>query len=262
MEPVKWRWFGACVRGSDHEQACTPCQDAYAVKSPGDGRFVAVVSDGAGSASRSEFGARVLCDVLAEFLLQCLSTEPRLESPVMDEAAFRPRVERGIEAVRTRLTEQANAEGAELRDFHATLVGVMADGTGGTFFHIGDGAAVAIDSSDTSRFLVSQAENGEYANETYFFTQDDWRDHLRFAAIGNEFDMFALMTDGVTPVALGSGGRSPHPPFFDPVSKYLTACPDDVGHEALTELLDRETMRRITGDDKTLVWIKRTLPDA
>jgi hypothetical protein len=262
MKPVEWKWFGACVRGPDHEQASTPSQDAYAVKSPGDGRFVAVVSDGAGSASQSEFGARFLCLELVDSLFQCLSAESRLEPPVMDEAAVRPWVENGIEGVRARLTEQVNAQGGELRDYHATLVGVMADSTGASFFHIGDGAAIAMNASDPGRFLLSPPENGEYANETYFFTLDDWRDHLRITVIANDLDILAIMTDGVTPVALAKGGQSPYAPFFDPVSKYLAACEDEVGHAALAELLNRETMRRITGDDKTLVWIKRSAPDA
>lgn len=227
------------------------------MRTGGADRIVAIVSDGAGSAARSREGSQILCDELSAWLMQCLDGEPDCALGAIDPNVVRDWVERGIDAVRFKLTEVWRTEGGSLADFHATLVAVIADNTGGVIVHIGDGVGFAATANDLTSYALSPAENGEYANETFFYTEEHWREHLRLTTFGPDFDLIALMTDGVMPVALAKGGLSPFPPFFTPVSRYLESVAQEAARSALVELLSRESMRTITGDDKTLVWIKR-----
>jgi hypothetical protein len=70
------------------------------------------------------------------------------------------------------------------------------------------------------------------------------------------------MLEGVMPFALNSGGTTPYIPFLQPVSSFLTThCRAD-GEMALANTLDREDIRQITDDDKTLIWALRLNGDA
>ena len=68
------------------------------------------------------------------------------------------------------------------------------------------------------------------------------------------------MSDGVTPLALASG--KPYAPFLDPLSRFLSEHSQEEGAAALAATLEEDAIRRITGDDKTLVWAIRSTMDA
>lgn len=252
-----WKWHAASVQGFDHRNASIPCQDAHAVKLEGD-CLVAIVSDGAGTACRADYGATRLCEDLGTALVAARGADGGRRLGELDLDTVRQWVEQGIDALRVRLTAEARETAGSLSDFHATLVGAIADRSGGAFFHIGDGAAVAASSRDLGQFTVSAAANGEYSNETFFFTMPEWRSHLRLTRFGPEYDLLALMSDGVTPFALAKGGAAPFRPFLEPVSKFLGDCDAESGHAALVELLERDALRAISGDDKSLVWARRS----
>jgi len=245
------------VQGFDHKNASVPCQDAHAVKLADGDCLVAIVSDGAGSACRSGRGASLLCEALGNALLAARRARGGTRLGELDDGVLRDWVEQGIDEVRARLIAEARETAGSLADFHATLVGAIADGSGGAFFHIGDGAAVAAAAHDLGQFALSAAANGEYANETYFFTMEEWRSHLRLTRFGPQYDLLALMSDGVTPFALSRGGGAPFLPFFEPVSRFLQDSDPETGHAALVELLERDALRAISGDDKSLVWARR-----
>ncbi|WP_296341050.1 PP2C family serine/threonine-protein phosphatase [Reyranella sp.] len=261
MPSAGWKSCAVSVPGFDHVEAGIPCQDANRVRHVDADRFVAVGADGAGSAKYSDLGSTLLCEELSWWLADRLSSEGDLAIADMDEALLRHWVEEGIDLVRAKVIDEACENGGDLSDYHATVVGVLVDKTGGAFFHIGDGAGLAAQAADLASFVLSPPENGEYANETYFFTQDDWRSRLRFLRFGPECDLIALMSDGVTPFALAKGGQAPFAPFLEPVSKFLDQNEHSVAEAGLLELLQRDGLRKISGDDKTLVWVKRTYCD-
>ena len=161
----------------------------------------------------------------------------------------------GIDAARAQVLDEAPAD-AGLGDYHATLVGaVVLPGKGGLFFHIGDGAALAV-ARDDGRWMMSAPRNGEYAHETYFFTERNWRRNLRFKLVEPGFDTIFVMTDGVTDVGLKQMGDrlEPFMPFFEPIDRFLGQADRAAGEQALSATLDSEPVRAKTTDDKTLVW--------
>lgn len=258
--PVAWKVVSASVAGFSHVADGTPCQDAHAASVLDNGWFVGITSDGAGSASHSEQGSRTLCDSLHTFLATYLAELHNLNRAVpRDEDVLRDVIVEGIDLIRKTLVAQYPDNA--LSDFHATLVGVMIGPDGGVFFHIGDGVACATDTETFSSLAVSLPENGEYANETYFFTQPDWQQHLRLTSFGPQPDLVVLMSDGVSPFAMGPGGKEPHLPFLKPLSAYFSSHDDAANRDALVNTLQSDRIRPITGDDKTLLWAMRVSVD-
>lgn len=245
MAKAGWRVAGTSVAGPCH--ANDDCQDRHHIHVTPGGVLIAVVSDGAGSAICGGQGAALLCHHVGEALGRAIGGgKPR------DFGVLSAVVEQGIANARL----AAEALGAEqetgLEAFHATLVGaVAAPEEGGLFFHIGDGAALAI-ARDAERWLLSPPHNGEYADTTYFFTEADWRSNLRFSPIEPGFETIFVMSDGVT--ELGLSGTRPHMPFFEPIGRYLATASRAEGELALRATLDSEAVRERTTDDKTLIW--------
>ena len=194
---VGFEAVGASVQGPSHKITGEPCQDCFAIE-VGQEWAVAVVSDGAGSAAKALDGARIvsaeLCRALMDFLKD--ESQSKLFGNNLCSGIERVVID-GIERARRRCMEEADV-GTTLHSYHATVVGTVVLTTGGVLFHLGDGGASAHrrtpDGLETIGF--SAPENGEYINETFFFTQDCWREHLRVTEIPEPVDAVWLMTDG------------------------------------------------------------------
>lgn len=222
------------------------------------GALVAVASDGAGSAAMGGAGARLVCEALVETLDAALPGTIPMPCTPRSRVALRRAVRAGVEAARARAAAQATEAGLTIDACHATLVGAVAwPGLGGMFFHIGDGAALAVDAARTE-WRLSAPVNGEFADTTYFFTEADWRRRLRIDWFGPEHDTILVMTDGVTELGLNAtrDGAVPFMPFFEPICRYLDAHDRETGERALHATLDSEAVRARTGDDKTLLWAR------
>jgi serine/threonine protein phosphatase PrpC len=227
------------------------CQDRHSIQVTPGGVLIAVVSDGAGSAKFAAEGAALLCEHVAGGLARYFG---KAKPKGVDAKSLATVIEEGILAARTAAEAVGATHEAGLEAFHATLVGVIAvPGKGGLFFHIGDGAALAVSGE---RWLLSAPRNGEYADTTFFFTEADWRDHLRYSPIEPGFETIFVMSDGVTD--LGMNQNQPHMQFFDPIGRYLASASREEGELALRATLDGEAARERSGDDKTLVWAQAT----
>jgi hypothetical protein len=243
---VGWTVMGCAVRGPAHEAEDAPCQDAVAFASGGDW-MVAVLSDGAGSAPRGDEGARHL----VETVTRRLSAAAQAGGPA---GGWKAEVADALAHARDTLPADAEHP---LQHFHATAVGMVVGAAGGLFFHIGDGAGVALRAGEWDGGTVSHPANGEFADQTYFYTEDGWRDNLRFLPVEQPFDRVVLMSDGAAAFALAPGGRGLDPRFMEPVDRYLCGVDAATGTAALAATLDSPGARGVTGDDKSLVWARR-----
>jgi len=263
----RWKIIAAKARGPDHEENGLPCQDAFAHRLDGE-RAVGVVCDGAGSARFSEQGAAALAEAVADALCGCDEPLPRgteADQGIME--VWRNCAETAIAMVRDGLAEEAKAaepgedgEPATLRDYAATLVAAVAGPDAGLFLHIGDGAGAALndagDDPDWCDCTLSKPENGEFANETYFFTGDDWREKLRLTAFAAS-PLVVLVSDGAMGFTFADRMAGLEARFMGPVARFLDGVDEATGTKALQATLNRDDARRISADDKALVWIRR-----
>ena len=239
------RVVAASVTGPLHQHKNLPCQDYYRFRREGK-NFVAVVSDGAGSARYGKVGARIICDTIIDHLKNIRPHQ------IIDKTC------NAVEAARRklchhRLNKSKTIE--HLHDFAATIIGVVYNSGQGCFFHIGDGAGLAFHSNgDLKDFVASRPENGSFSCETYFYTQNNWRENLRFTRF-EDFDTIFLMSDGLTNFAFSGDYQNLEKGFILPIHDFLSAQTTQTrACRALANTLDNTQARKLNSDDKTLLW--------
>jgi hypothetical protein len=102
---------------------------------------------------------------------------------------------------------------------------------------------------------------GEYANQTFFITQDpipSWDCALLEAKI----DQIAVFTDGIDKLVLRDRNKEVFAPFFDGVFKDIIG-PDTMGRNRdfsreLSSFLASSRVNDLTDDDKTLIVAARS----
>jgi hypothetical protein len=247
-----WRIIGAAVQGSAHERLDLPCQDALGYWITPSGAALITVADGAGSAEKAEQGAQTAVRVA----LGALEAGLTPGSPD-DEAGWRNLIEESFFQARQALEEMAAAESLPIQSFATTLACAVAlDGllvTG----QVGDGVVVA-GTGQEDLFVASLPQRGEYANETFFLTLPDALERLEVQVFFQPIAALALLSDGLTRLALQLPAYQPHLPFFAPLLTFAARARDKTrAEEQLAEFLLSERVRARTDDDKTLVLAVR-----
>jgi len=246
---MKWKVFLASAAGKYHLAGNAPCQDSghYVMI---DDVLIGVVCDGAGSASEGHLGSDFFARKVTELVSESVTSGQFANDTQSD---YRDRLLAIIERARSQLNEIALSRQLELKDFACTLVGCITSQKGGCFFHIGDGFAVH--RRNTGESVLSHPENGEYADETYFVTDENWKDHLRVTPISeiNRGCLIGLMSDGTSPFAIDRLKTGFYRPFIDPVVNFLNNATEQNGNRALQNVLESEKTFAITTDDKTLL---------
>lgn len=248
-----WGWAGASCRGTSHAKSETRKQDALSCfLAPGGAFLVSLVSDGAGSASHGGEGASLICRTLATTLRRHFEASAALPD---DEALWR-----SLDQARDRIGEAARSRGLTPRDFAATLVLAVTDGTSTLVAHVGDGSAVARHVDDGAWRAMSWPAQGEYASTTFFVT-DDPEPRLRIARSDLPVDGLAVFTDGIERLALNYAAVEAHQPFFRGMIVPL-ADGGVIGRDGdlsgkLALYLDSPAVCSRTDDDKTLILAVR-----
>jgi len=248
-----WRIVAASVTGARHEREQKPRQDVF-VCGVYQKWIVAAICDGAGSAINGLSGAHLCSQTVVNELLGYLAAFP--EQLILNEQQVISHLFVALDSTRNHIQALG-----QLCDFAATLIGVIAGIEDGIFFQIGDGVGVAIPhfltGIDWHTAVIAPPENSEYINETYFFTDDDWREHLRLRHFPSPYSIF-LMSDGVRPYAMDARCFAVEERFMTPLYRYLiTESSASVAH-VLAKTLGSTAVRRISDDDQTLVCLTRT----
>ena len=257
-----WRTLAASVVGTSHAAAGLPCADACAARvvrrRRGKGPLlVAVAADGAGTSDRAPEGARLACEAVVERATRWAAGKADLSA--FDREAFVP----WLDEVQLRIAAAARTEGRESRDFSCTLLVALVGRGRAAFFQVGDGAIV-YRRRDGAYAPALWPQTGEYANCTWFATDEDAAERVQSASAEDVHEV-ALLTDGLQGLALRFATREAHGPFFEPMFARLRGEREGEPRRLLGELnafLGSTPVNQRTDDDKTLVLATRLRPSA
>jgi hypothetical protein len=246
-----WRFAAAQAIGTSHLRAQLPCQDKLACEALPGGTLVAAVADGAGSAAMAERGAEIAVDSIIAHLKRALG-EKRTDFDVfLREAA---------DLAREAIAAEADREGTALRSYASTLLAVVLSPDGGGVMQIGDGVIVVSDGGNEWSW-VFWPQRGEYANTTYFLTDDGAIDRLEIEVLPGVVTDIALMSDGLESLALHYATMTVHDPFFNGVFRPLLKTEGSAEIQALSasleEFLSSGRVRSRTDDDMSLILATR-----
>lgn len=240
-----WTVVSASVTGPSHINRGKGCDDAAAAAVIGDW-LVAVVCDGAGSAEFGADGSALASRSIMKHLAEHLARDLSQRSP----RELQELIEQSLEDARQRILDLAEERGTAPNSVATTIVGALLHDRSGLIFHIGDGAAIALDHS-LQVMAISLGSPKEYANETYFLSDSCWLDNLQFTPV-RPVERLLLMTDGVTPFAVeGCEGKQD---FIEPIARFMLGYPAATSGPALQRLLNRSDACSQVSDDKTLLW--------
>jgi Protein phosphatase 2C len=249
---MRWKITGSSVTGRSHADRGETGQDSHRAGSIriGDSEyFIGLVADGAGSTTHGGQGAEIACGCTCDQITGALRKSGDL-SLITDQE-----IRDWVTASRDAIAAEAEMRGKRPRDFACTLLGAVA-GEGHTIlFQIGDGAIVV--SADGGEYeTIFWPEQGEYANTTYFVSDEQFLDHLNIRHISTMPGEIALFTDGVQSLALSFAQKKAHPGFFRPLFDALRQHPEggflDFSRH-LGGFLTRDDVSARSDDDKTLV---------
>jgi hypothetical protein len=251
-----WRVVGAAVQGLSHQKQGLPCQDALRVHCLPGGLLLVALADGAGSAAHAELGAEAAVQASVDWLVT------RLESGLPGECCeWEELIWEAFQNAR-RALEQLVQEHEEqpIRSFATTLTCLVAAPDRLVVGQLGDGAVVAAGEEGDFQ-TVTTLQRGEYANETNFLTQDNALDLVAIQVLDRQVRSLAVMSDGLTRLALKRPDNEPHIPFFKPLFAFVESpsSSDDPtkARETLMEFLASPRVCERTDDDKALVLALR-----
>lgn len=237
-----WTVIGGSTTGPSHVRKGRGCDDALGAAT-WPAMVVAVVADGAGSASHSGVASRLAVQsVLAD--LECLAAFDLTPPP---DAGLMPLL---MERARARVLDLADRLAVAARDVATTLAILVVANGRVLVAQIGDGAVVLQDSTGAIGSVAS-CRRHEYVNEATFLTSADWREELAVAEFEERAVVgAALMTDGLEYIALESRRDVvPHAPFFRAL---FDQARDGADSPSIERFLAGAT-GELAEDDKTLV---------
>jgi hypothetical protein len=253
---IEWRFAVGQAMGSSHEKHGKPCQDRTScVLVPERATLVAVVADGAGTAAQAHLGA--------EIAVATVSSVAQLGVRA-GRTDFKQVLREGAALARERLLEAARDLQATPRDLACTLLAAIVAPIGGAALQIGDGAIVIAEEPLAWRW-VFWPQKGEYANTTFFLSDENALAQAEVTDLPDEALDVALFSDGMEPLALHFASRTAHEPFFRTVFAPLhaSAAHGEVPtlSQGLAQLLASPAVRARTDDDASLVLgTRRTRP--
>ena len=252
---------GATRIGRRHEADGTTNQDSFQYRTVPDQQIlVAAVSDGAGSAPKSQLGSS------AAVLHAVNVTTDELVHNAPLEAALRSGFEAAMAAIH-RIAQRDRHH--DVSGYHATLVLTAWTPDGIAAIQVGDGAAIVTTPDGPKMLTVPQ--QGEYANETYFITMPQATD-IAFFNHTDEADGLIIFTDGLQKQAVDFAHKRPHTEFINdaitasahepaqPQSSIRSSSWSSIQSSAdllLQEWLSKEQVAENNSDDSTIIVASR-----
>lgn len=219
------------LKGATHFDEGSECQD-FIISEKLYETVILIAADGAGSSSNGKKGAQSICENVLNDIKKI--SKNILERPATNENHIKKVIKNSIQKTRKNILLGPNEKNdkytiidlskvsywykipkdpikyqlpIKLNDYASTFILAILGLNECLCFHIGDGRIYGfnylkdkdLDNFNFSQTISSQPENGEYANQTYFFTDENWEDHLRVFSFNERIDALMIFTDGADP---------------------------------------------------------------
>ena len=241
-----WKSVIAAMQGSAHIAKGIPCQDkAMAIKN---GSITAIaLSDGAGTAKLSHFGAECATQATATFLSKSIEELLAQKDGRLAKLQL-------LSKVQAELQRECEERSCQLSDLACTLLCAAVNEEEFILGHVGDGVIGFLRNGEIK--VASHPENGEYGNSTYFITSSHAAEAMKlFKGSVANMEGFVLMSDG-TEAALYHKQQKLLTPVL---AKIMTLCA--ILPEARMEMLLQKTMKEVfskaTTDDCSIAFLVR-----
>lgn len=246
-----WKSTASSVTGRSHLDRGESGQDysrAGSIRIADREFFIGLAADGAGSTTDGGRGAELACETVYGCIIEALRQDGDLSRVTDDQ------IRDWITTSRTIIAGEADLRGKRLKDFACTLIGTVAGEDHALFFQIGDGAIVISAGGDYE--TVFWPEQGEYANTTFFVSDETYLESLKCLHRTGSPGEIALFTDGLQNLALSFAQKKAHAGFFRPLFEAIRKDPGNEfsvfsGH--LRNFLSRDDVSARSDDDKTLI---------
>ena len=246
---MNWNVVGSSVVGTSHTVNGKKCEDscwAQVVASLEGKQYLSLfVADGAGSALKGGEGAEAAIQTAVNVLQEninkpnyCLNEDSAVQI---------------INAIRKQLVDLSEKNNLQMRDYACTFLGLISCSAGTLVFQIGDGGIV-VDVGAGLHVSITPM-SGEYANMTYFITDENAQAHVVCKSYPTIALRAAAFSDGLQRLALNFSNNTVHEPFFSPLFRVLSttsALQETQLHAALVKFLQSDAVNSRTDDDKTL----------
>lgn len=168
-----------------------------------------------------------------------------------------------VAIVQDTIAARAGENGKAARDYACTLLAAVVAEDAAAFLQIGDGAMVVADEAGEWGW-IHWPQRGDYANTTFFVTEDGAADRMAFDRVAGPIDEVAVFTDGIEALVLHYASKTVHAPFFEqmfvPVRASEAHYFDDTLSAGLGRYLASPQVCQRTDDDKTLILATRRRP--
>jgi hypothetical protein len=248
---MSWKYISSSVTGRSHldhnEKGQDYCKTGVIQISEKE-YFIGIVADGAGSTKYGGLGAEIACETM---FINIISTVR-----IIDTIATIPNEEiiNWVNTARESINRHAQDKGISLKEYASTLIGSIIGMGHSIFFQIGDGGIVV--NVDAAYQTVFWPEQGEYANTTFFLTDESFPKHLNIRRMDFVPCEISIFTDGLQNLVLLNSERSAHSGFFKPLFEFLkkNPCNEYLNlSDQLSNFLNRTEISERSDDDKTII---------
>jgi len=219
---IGWKVVNQSAPGTSHTLSGDACQDAEAVSTCNDAEggqyLVLACADGAGSAKFAGRGSREACRIALELVAGDIR-----ESTTNEPDRWTVAAQKWVSGVQAAIAGMAAIAESTPREFACTFLLAMLGPSNSVFVQVGDGAIVIGDGANFD--VVFWPERGEYANQTFFISDENAVERAMIK-VGGRVDEVALLTDGLQSLALNYKNKSAHEPFFLSRFRTLRAAED------------------------------------
>lgn len=221
MDANPWLITGASVTGNGHRKEGELCQDAHYAQVWKNGWGVAIVSDGAGTASKSHLTSALLVKKAAENaqgLVERMGWAEENVLPTREQWAHH--AISFMHSMQKSVFSFAGLHAIDRADLHATLIVVIFSPIGLLVTHIGDGRAGCRDKQGNYHSLITPWE-GEQAGQTVFITTDPvhFNKIVGISMFDKPADAFFILTDGCENVAWQTLNKNTETGVFEKKNK-------------------------------------------